>query len=416
MMYPKDVVNFVKQDRALRERFPEVVGADQNDPFRQPRTDSDLAFERWMVEEGVRQSPAVRRYLIFLSSMSNIFELIFAFFLKDNPGREGKKDEVGVATSPEEMLFIARSLYIIDSYGVEGAVLECGCFKGFSSCCLSWACDYLGRELIVADSFQGLPDVEHTFYDGGDFRGDFESVSETISTLGRSRCVRFVKGWFSESLRDFDDELALMWLDVDLYQSTLDVLGNAFIKLDPRGVVFSHEFADEFIDVDGRIEDAPGEDVARAFRLFFDQHGVSYRAKFLTGCLAVLVPGATGPGVRLSRSAHDFLVDPVSQAPAGGSGAASAGGSGPLKRRPGRDELMAERDELWSLKNQLTEERDELWRQKRDLEIERQHLLSELSNARTITADLRASVSFRLGRALTWIPRLVRGGSNDSDA
>jgi len=409
MIYPKDVLDFVNQDRALRERFPDIVGADGSDPFRRPGIDRDLAFERWMVREGVRQSPAVRSYLIYLSAMSNIFELIFAFFLKENTGREGKKDEVGVATSPEEMLHIARSLYILDSYGVEGAVLECGCFKGFSSCCLSWACDYLGRELVVADSFQGLPDVEHTFYDGGDFRGDFEGVSSTISTLGRPRCVRFVKGWFSESLRGFDDTLVLMWLDVDLYQSTLDVLGNVYDKLDPRGLVFSHEFAGEFIDADGLIEEAPGEDVARAFRSFFGQHGVSYRAKFLTGCLAVLVPGATGPGVRLSRTAHDFLVDPPAEEPADGRAGTSDGSQGPIQRRPSRDQLVEERDEMWVLKNQLTEERDRLGREKSDLEIDRQNLQEELTTAWTTMEDLHGSVSFRLGRALTWLPRLVKG-------
>lgn len=175
MIYPRDVVSFINENRALRERFPEVLVANEKDLFREPSMESDLAFERWMIRDGIRQSPAVRKYLSYLSIMSSIFELIFAFFLKENPGREGKKDELAVATSPDEMLFIARSLYILDSYGVKGAVLECGCFKGFSSCCLSWACDYLGRDLIVADSFQGLPDVEHTFYDPG--------TSEAISMV-----------------------------------------------------------------------------------------------------------------------------------------------------------------------------------------------------------------------------------------
>jgi hypothetical protein len=335
--------------------------------------------------------------------MSSIFERIFAHFLKDNPGREGRKDEVAVATSPEEMLCIARALYVLDSFDVDGAVLECGCFKGFSSCCLSWACDFLGRELIVADSFQGLPDVEHTFYDAGDFRGDFEGVSSTISALGRPECVRFVKGWFSESLSGVDDPLSLMWLDVDLYQSTLDVLGNVYGNLDPRGVIFSHEFADEFIDDQGLIKSAPGEDVARAFRTYFEGRGISYRAKFLTGCLAVMVPGASGPGLSFSRTAHDYLIDPPADELAGG-----AEGDGEPYRRQSRDELLKERDELWLLKNSLTDERDRLVDENRVL-------AEELAVMSSMLRDVHASASYRLGRAATWLPRRVRGLAGHSD-
>ncbi len=208
MIYPRDIVTFIKQDSTLRERFPNVAASDEFDGFREPPVETNLEFERWMVQEGILRSQAVRKYLFFLSTMSGIFEQIYAHFLKENRGREGKKDETAVATSPDEMLFIARSLYLLDSYGVTGSVLECGCFKGFSTCCLSWVCDFLGRNLIVADSFQGLPEVEHTFYEKGDFRGDFEGVVSTVSTLGRPECIRFVKGWFSESLPDLTDRNA----------------------------------------------------------------------------------------------------------------------------------------------------------------------------------------------------------------
>lgn len=212
-----------------------------------------------------------------------------------------------------------------------------------------------------------------------------------------------------------NDPLALIWLDVDLYQSTLDVLGNVFTRLDPRGLLFSHEFADEFIDGEGLIESAPGEDVARAIRLFFDQHGVEYRAKFLTGCLATVVPGAAGPGLRISRGAHDFLIDPPSEESADGAPDTSIGNQGPHHRRPRRDELAMDRDELWVLKNQLSEECDRLRRANRGLESERKILLEDLTVARSTMADLQASVSFRLGRALTWFPRFVRGWPGRSD-
>src|SRR5262249_7991231 len=40
---------------------------------------------------------------------------------------------------------------------VEGVVVECGCYLGGSTANLSVACKIAGRELIVYDSFEGLP-------------------------------------------------------------------------------------------------------------------------------------------------------------------------------------------------------------------------------------------------------------------
>ena len=39
-------------------------------------------------------------------------------------------------------------------------MVECGCFLGGSTANLSLVCDIVGRELIVYDSFEGLPPPE----------------------------------------------------------------------------------------------------------------------------------------------------------------------------------------------------------------------------------------------------------------
>ena len=60
-----------------------------------------------------------------------------------------------------------------------------------------------------------------------------------VERLGDPKSVQFIKGWFSESLKDFPDELSIIWLDVDLKQSVLDALGCTFPKLNRDGVIFS---------------------------------------------------------------------------------------------------------------------------------------------------------------------------------
>jgi hypothetical protein len=117
------------------------------------------ALGSWLMSDEGRRDPSVCQWINFLTAHYAQFRIILELFPKVNPGRQSMKDQSCVLTNPEEMLVIANHLFILRSYGVEGAVLECGCFKGFSSCCLSIACRRLGYPLVIADSFAGLPPV-----------------------------------------------------------------------------------------------------------------------------------------------------------------------------------------------------------------------------------------------------------------
>ncbi len=55
--------------------------------------------------------------------------------------------------------------------------------------------------------------------------------------------VRFLVGWFSETLPQAPiEQLALLRVDCDLYQSTLDVLDNLYAKVVPGGVVIVDDY------------------------------------------------------------------------------------------------------------------------------------------------------------------------------
>jgi len=253
---------------------------------------------RWLLSPAARAIPAVRRYLFYLKWMDETFHAVAECFPRDNAGRDGRIDAAAMATSAEEMLYLANHLYLLASHGVDGAVLECGCFKGFSSCCLSHACAALGRELVVADSFAGLPAPDarrgEAGYRAGDFAASLAEVEENVRACGRPERVRFLPGWFAESLAGWSAPLALLWIDVDLFGSTLDVLENVFDALDPRGAIFSHEFLPAHIR-DGEIvaeTEPPG-----AFGDFFHRRGVAYRALHLAGWTAIVtLPGSVGLG------------------------------------------------------------------------------------------------------------------------
>ena len=188
------------------------------------------------------------------------------------------------------MIPMAIYLYYLKSYGIRGKVLECGVFKGGSTCCLSHICDYLGLELIAADSFEGLP-ASDGYYGKGDFKGSLEEVQDNLRRLGKPGVVTFVKGWFNESLQNFDQDLMLIWLDVDLRQSVLDVLTATFPRLVEHGVIFC--------DGLGQSRDFQGDHLIRGSSEsaglldYFEQHHISHKAVYSGyGHLGLVVPHA----------------------------------------------------------------------------------------------------------------------------
>jgi hypothetical protein len=99
------------------------------------------------------------------------------------------------------------------------------------------------RKVWVADSFQGLP-KSNTPHDAGfDFTKypylsvSLEEVQELFARYELlDKQVRFLKGWFKDTLPTAPiKKLALLRLDGDLYESTMDALTNLYDKLSPGG-------------------------------------------------------------------------------------------------------------------------------------------------------------------------------------
>ncbi len=183
----------------------------------------------------------VLRYAHYLLSMSEAFRFIGSHFDRINRLVDSSaKDFEAVASSPDEMLCIANHLYVLRSRGTSGGLVECGCFKGFSTCCLSQACAWLGMQLHVFDSFEGLPPSEGEYYQEHDFRGTMEEVTDNLRTFGQPSVVQLHRGFFAETLPHFRDPFSCIWMDVDLESSSRDVMA-LLPALPTDSCVFSHE-------------------------------------------------------------------------------------------------------------------------------------------------------------------------------
>ncbi len=189
--------------------------------------------------------PAVARWRAFMTTMFNKHYEVWNYLRQielqnSNPGHESY-----VSTSPFSILPVVGYLYHLNSWGVAGDVIECGCFKGVSAAYLSWACKMLNRKLYAADSFQGLPSSiaqSENYYKTGDYAGSLDEVKRTVATFGCPDVVEYVPGFFENTLAFVQARhLALIWADVDLESSMNSVLRALYPRLDREGVLLSDE-------------------------------------------------------------------------------------------------------------------------------------------------------------------------------
>lgn len=141
--------------------------------------------------------------------------------------------------------------------GIEGDLIETGVWRGGACIFMRGILAAYGdtqRRVFVADSFQGLPPPDADKYpdDSGDvhYKFDHLRVSEDQVRHNFERYglldarVVFLKGWFKDTLPTAPiDKLAVMRLDGDMYESTMDALDALYPKLSAGGYCLIDDYA-----------------------------------------------------------------------------------------------------------------------------------------------------------------------------
>lgn len=152
----------------------------------------------------------------------------------------------------EHLVIASKILQVPPS--VDGAVVECGSYKGGSTANLSLVAGLTGRDLEVYDSFEGMPDrgaadERHTLlesgevhvYEGRAWEATLEEAKRNVERYGDPAATRFHVGYFEETMPAIDFPVVAAFLDVGLRDSAETCLRHLWPALVDGSYCFTHE-------------------------------------------------------------------------------------------------------------------------------------------------------------------------------
>lgn len=136
----------------------------------------------------------------------------------------------------------------------DGRIVECGCYKGGSTANLSLVAGLCGRGVDVFDSFEGMPepserDAAHVLveseqvhtYAEDSWAASLDEVRANVAEYGDPEAVTLHPGYFEETIPEYDEECALVFLDVGLRDSAETCIEHLWPSLSDGGYLFTHD-------------------------------------------------------------------------------------------------------------------------------------------------------------------------------
>lgn len=139
---------------------------------------------------------------------------------------------------------------------VPGDIIETGVWRGGASIfarAILAAYGVIDRRVIVADSFEGLPSPDAASFpaDRGSSLHEFDELAVSLEQVKVNFAkfdllddqVVFLKGWFRDTMPKVPaDRLAVLRLDGDMYESTIDPLRHLYDRLSVGGWVIVDDY------------------------------------------------------------------------------------------------------------------------------------------------------------------------------
>lgn len=169
--------------------------------------------------------------------------------------------------SYQRLVTLWQQVSYLDAAGIPGALVECGTWKGGASALMALAHQRSGRthrEVHLFDSFEGLPEPDHTRdgemavrYASERASGMLRSIGKCVGALEDNKhalhviaeypptLTRYHIGWFQDTLREvppIEGGIALLRIDGDWYESTKICLAQLFPLVNSGGIVVIDDY------------------------------------------------------------------------------------------------------------------------------------------------------------------------------
>lgn len=147
---------------------------------------------------------------------------------------------------------------------IPGDLIETGVWRGGATIFMRGVLKAYGdqnRTVWVSDSFEGLPEPDKTrfpkeaaFHDGRIMQQVYRRMAAALPQVRANfeayglldSQVQFLKGWFKDTLPTAPiEKLALMRLDGDYYESTMDALTSLYDRLSCGGFVIVDDYGED---------------------------------------------------------------------------------------------------------------------------------------------------------------------------
>ena len=167
----------------------------------------------------------------------------------------------------QRMITLWQQVRYLDRMNIEGALVECGTWRGGACGMMALAHMRNGvpsRILHLFDSFEGLPEpdsekdgVKSIEYASGNALGNLRSIGKCVGTLEENKQllteivkyphnnIIYHKGWFQDTVpRDAEElgSIALLRLDGDWYDSTMICLEKLYPLVVPGGIIVIDDY------------------------------------------------------------------------------------------------------------------------------------------------------------------------------
>lgn len=149
------------------------------------------------------------------------------------------------------------NLQLVNTYGakIKGDIVECGVWRGGMMAGIAEILGFEDRKYYLFDSFEGLPPAKEidgvaarAWQENKDGSSYFDNCSAEISyadtAMKQTGCTySLLKGWFSETLPVFREKsIAVLRLDADWYESTMEVLTNLYDQVVEGGLIIIDDY------------------------------------------------------------------------------------------------------------------------------------------------------------------------------